>query len=174
MCSTTRRGRADIPFRSDRDRVRRLVPVGEAPQSLALIDHGETIEDPSGELVADRRIYVLNARSGTVSVVSVVFFDRVFDTFSVGQDLGVVADGHRGKSIYVTTHNAILVIDGGTDRIVGTIQLGHAPWLIAVSPDGSRIYASHPKEDLIGRRRHNPVSFGIYFCGAPRAFFASP
>ena len=129
--------------------VRRLVPVGEAPQSLALIDHGETIEDPSGELVADRRIYVLNARSGTVSVVSVVFFDRVFDTFSVGQDLGVVADGHRGKSIYVTTHNAILVIDGGTDRIVGTIQLGHAPWLIAVSPDGSRIYASHPKEDLI-------------------------
>ena len=129
--------------------VRRLVPVGEAPQSLALIDHGETIEDPSGELVADRRIYVLNARSGTVSVVSVVFFDRFFDTFSVGQDLGVVADGHRGKSIYVTTHNAILVIDGGTDRIVGTIQLGHAPWLIAVSPDGSRIYASHPKEDLI-------------------------
>jgi len=92
---------------------------------------------PSVELVADRRIYFLNARSATVSVVSVVFVGAgSVDTFSVGQDFGVVADVTEEIDL-CHDHNAIRASrrdrGGGAKSIVSQSNWGNAPLLIALS-----------------------------------------
>ena len=103
----------------------REIPVGDEPQSVAFNS------DKS-------KVYVANAISGTVSVISTTSF-TVIKTIKVGTEPFALAFTPNGTKLYVanSSSNDVSVINPVRDRVVKTIpNVGVQPRAIAITNDG--------------------------------------
>lgn len=117
------------------------IAVGLHPSGMAL--------SPDG-----RRVYVTNANSDTVSVISVAA-DKVTDTLVVKPLKGLpfgsapndVAVAPDGSILYVANggDNAIAVIDLEKGKIKGMIPTGWYPGAVAINRKGSSLYIANTK-----------------------------
>jgi YVTN family beta-propeller protein len=127
-----------------------LVSVGQYPEGVAFD--------------AQNRAYVSNEYSGTISVINPVGAKVTTTISGLGGKLGdlgshpegMVADPHRpALYVAVTDRDLVAVVDTKTERVthlvsVGRPQgLGTAPTNVAVSPDGTTLYASDAGEDAV-------------------------
>jgi YVTN family beta-propeller protein len=107
------------------------IAVGRVPRGFVL--------SPSGD-----RLYVTNSWDDTLSVIDTRTF-AVIATWPVGfEPSGVVAD-RAGKWIYVANRisNDIAVLDAATGAEQKRLLAGRGASYLTLSPDGSRIYATH-------------------------------
>jgi len=107
------------------------IGVGRVPRGFSL--------SPSGD-----RLYVTNSWDDTLSVIDTRRL-AVLATWPVGfEPSGVVAD-RAGKRIYVANRisNDIAVLDAKTGAEEKRLLAGRGASYLALSPDGSRIYATH-------------------------------
>jgi YVTN family beta-propeller protein len=103
----------------------REIPVGDEPQSVALN-------------ADNSKVYVANAVSGTVSVISTSNFS-VIKQIKVGTEPWALAFTPNGTKLYVanSSSNSVSVIDPATDTVVKTIpNVGIQPRAIAITNDG--------------------------------------
>jgi YVTN family beta-propeller protein len=126
------------------------VAVGQYPEGVAF--------DPRG------RAYVSNEYSGTVSVIdpaSAKVTATITGLGGAAGDLashpeGMVADPRRAALyVAVTNRDLVAVIDTSAERVTHLISVGRpegvgtAPTSVAVSADGSTLYASDAGEDAV-------------------------
>ncbi len=127
------------------------IPVGAVPRGIAL--------SPDGS-----RLFVTNSWDDTVSVIDTRTLE-VVATWPVGAEpTGVVAD-RAGKRLFVANRisSDIAVLDSETGAEEKRLAGGRGTSYLALSPDGSRIYATHiyPKpvtEPTLGGNRAVPES----------------
>jgi YVTN family beta-propeller protein len=117
------------------------IPAGESPHSVAV--------SPDGS-----HIYVTNFQPGTVSIVDPNLEEIVAAIEVVRSPYGVAARS-EGISLYVTSPSAerldLVILPGaGTPMDVDIhTGIGHAPYGIARSQDGGRLYVAAALEDAI-------------------------
>jgi len=104
-----------------------IIPVGTNPQAIA-------VNPNTG------KVYVANAGSGTVSVIS---GSSVTATITVGSNPQDIAVNPSTNYIYVANNgsNTVSVISGGSNTVVSTITVQTGPTGIAVNPNTNTIYA---------------------------------
>jgi YVTN family beta-propeller protein len=107
------------------------IPVGRTPRGIALSDKGD-------------RLFVTNSWDDTLSVIDTAKLE-VTATWPVGAEpSGVVAD-RAGKHLFVANRisNDIAVLDAQTGTEEKRLLAGRGSSYLTLSPDGSRIYATH-------------------------------
>jgi len=107
------------------------VPVGHMPRGITL--------SPDGT-----QIYISNANDDTVSVVDAATL-KVTRTLATGfEPAGIVTD-RTGATLYVANRlsNDISVIDLKSGEETKRLLAGRGSSYLALSPDGTRIYATH-------------------------------
>jgi YVTN family beta-propeller protein len=68
----------------------------------------------------------------------------------VGPSPNYVAVNPYTNAVYVTNADATLsVINGSTNKIVATVEIGGDPAAIVVNPDSNLVYVSHPSSGTI-------------------------
>jgi len=104
-----------------------IIPVGTNPQAIA-------VNPNTG------KVYVANAGSGTVSVIS---GSSVTATITVGSNPQDIAVNPVTNYIYTANNgsNTVSVISGGSNTVVSTITVQTGPTGIAVNPNTNTIYA---------------------------------
>jgi len=104
-----------------------IIPVGTNPQAIA-------VNPNTG------KVYVANAGSGTVSVLS---GSSVTATITVGSNPQDIAVNPSTNYIYTANNgsNTVSVISGGSNTVVSTITVQTGPTGIAVNPNTNTIYA---------------------------------
>jgi YVTN family beta-propeller protein len=104
----------------------------------------------------NKKVYVTNTASGTVSVIDTHKW-YVVDTIKVGTEPFGCALTPDGKRLYVTNQasDSVSVISTWSDRVVETIKkdVGFHPHGIAITEDGKKVYvtqffAQKPADDL--------------------------
>ncbi len=107
------------------------IPVGGQPMDVTF--------DPRGQ-----RAFVSNRLDDTVSVIDVAQ-RTVVATIPVGDDPHGVLTDRAGRYLYVlnTGSDDISVIDTATLTEEKRLAASRSPWALALSPDGSRIYATN-------------------------------
>jgi YVTN family beta-propeller protein len=85
----------------------------------------------------DKRAYVSNAQSGTVSVVSLTS-KSIIKTIFVGAEPRGLALGPNGKRLFVANHTAgtLSIIDTAALVVVDEVAVGKNPTALAVTNDG--------------------------------------
>lgn len=85
----------------------------------------------------DKRAYVSNAQSGTVSVVSLVS-KSIIKTIAVGTEPRGVALTPNGKRLFVANHTegTVSIIDTLALEVVEVAQVGKNPMALAITNDG--------------------------------------
>jgi YVTN family beta-propeller protein len=117
------------------------IPAGESPHSVAV--------SPDG-----RHIYVTNFHPGTVSIVD-PNLEEIVATIKVVENPYGVAARPDGRSLNVTSPGSKrvdrVIIPGTATPMDVDIQTGisHAPYGIAISQDGGRLYVALALEDAI-------------------------
>ncbi len=107
------------------------IAVGRVPRGIALSSSGD-------------RLYVTNSWDDTLSVIDTRKL-AVIATWPVGfEPSGVVAEG-AGMRVYVANRisNDIAVLDAATGTDLKRLLAGRGASYLALSLDGSRIYATH-------------------------------
>jgi YVTN family beta-propeller protein len=123
------------------------IAVGRVPRGIALSDKGD-------------RLFVTNSWDDTLSVIDTAKLD-VTATWPVGAEpSGVVVD-REGKHVFVANRisNDVAVLDAQTGTEEKRLLAGRGASYLTLSPDGSRIYATHiypnssPQPTPSGNRR---------------------
>ncbi len=123
----------------------RRIHVGRVPKGLAL--------GPEG-----KRLYVANSWDDTVSEIDTAS-SQVFRTLPAGFEPTSVISDRKGLFLYTANRisNDISVIDLTTGIETKRLVAGRGASYLALSPDGSRIYATHIYPN-IGKFRTPPES----------------
>src|SRR5262245_17271948 len=107
------------------------VPVGTEPWCVAIASD-------------DRKVYVTNMGSGTVSVIDAA--ERTVErTIPVGKEPFGCALTPDGRRLYVANQasDTVSVIDTHADRVVKTIEnVGPRPHAVAITADGDRVFVT--------------------------------
>jgi YVTN family beta-propeller protein len=109
----------------------RTIPVGHIPRGFSFS--------------ADRRrLFVANSWDDTVTVVDTES-GRVKATWAAGSEPSSVVEDRAGKTLYVADRigNNIAVLDAATGEEKTTLEAGRGASYLALSGDGSRLYATH-------------------------------
>ncbi|HTW82178.1 MAG TPA: hypothetical protein VME23_21715 [Terracidiphilus sp.] len=129
----------------------KAIPVGRTPRGMGLSHGGD-------------RLYVTNSWDDTLSVIDTHQL-AVIATWPVGgEPSGVVADP-AGKHVFVANRitNDVAVLDAQTGAEEKRLMAGRGASYLTLSPDGSRIYATHIYPNL------PPVRTGLENRTAPES-----
>jgi YVTN family beta-propeller protein len=109
----------------------KTVTVGRVPRGFSL--------SPDGA-----RLFVTNAWEDTISVIDTRAL-TVIDTWPVGAEPSSVVEDRAGKRLFVANRisNDVAVLDAQTGAEEKRILAGRGASYLTLSPDGSRIYATH-------------------------------
>ena len=107
------------------------IAVGKVPRGLALSPHGD-------------RLFVTNSWDDTLSVIDTGTL-AVAATWPVGAEPSGVVEDRAGKHLFVANRisNDIAVLDAQTGVEEKRLLAGRGASYLTLSPDGSRIYATH-------------------------------
>jgi YVTN family beta-propeller protein len=102
------------------------------------IHHGEQVAvSPDGKTA-----YVTDESDEEVHVVNVTTA-KAAGGFKVGSEALALAFSPNGKDAYVGTEDGVVVVDTGTEKVVGgPIDIGGLPTSIVLTPDGKTVYAT--------------------------------
>ena len=134
---------------TDSNKVVATIPVGGFPDAVATTPNGT-------------HAYVTNAFDSTVSVIDTAS-NQVVATLPVGVAPNGVAitpkrnhsyddDDHGHQPFaYVTNgaDNTVSVVDTASNTVVATIPVGHEPFGVAITSDGTRVYVTNQLDDSV-------------------------
>jgi YVTN family beta-propeller protein len=139
----------------------KTIAVGRVPRGIALSAKGD-------------RLYVTNSWDDTLSVFDTQSLTAIA-TWPVGAEpSGVVAD-RAGKRLFVANRisNDVAVLDAQTGAEEKRLMAGRGASYLTLSPDGSRIYATHiypnPSPHRTGLENRTPPESEITVIDAVRA-----
>jgi len=139
----------------------KTIAVGRTPRGIALSATGD-------------RLYVTNSWDDTLSVFDTQSLTAIA-TWPVGAEpSGVVAD-RAGKRLFVANRisNDVAVLDAQTGAEEKRLMAGRGASYLTLSPDGSRIYATHiypnPSPHRTGLENRTPPESEITVIDAVRA-----
>ncbi len=120
-------------------KVSKVLAAGSDPEQFALSND-------------DKRLYVANEDTGTLSVVDVEA-GKVIERIKVGQEPEGVALTPNGRWLLVSNEsgNSVSVIDTTTLQVTRTVAVGKRPRDMAFSPDGSVAYVSGEMDASLNR-----------------------
>jgi YVTN family beta-propeller protein len=137
------------------------ISVGRTPRGIALSHSGD-------------RLYVTNSWDDTLSVIDTRALAVIATWPVVGEPSGVVADP-AGKHIFVANRisSDVAVLDAQTGVEEKRLMAGRGASYLTLSPDGSRIYATHiypnPPPVRTGLENRTPPKSEITVIDAARA-----
>lgn len=137
------------------------IPVGRTPRGVGLSHSGD-------------RLYVTNSWDDTLSVIDTRALAVIATWPVVGEPSGVVADP-TGKHIFVANRisSDVAVLDAQTGSEEKRLMAGRGASYLTLSPDGSRIYATHiypnPPPLRTGLENRTPPQSEITVIDAARA-----
>src|SRR5690349_1005616 len=101
------------------------------------------LDSPLAHAQAQTRLYVSNGVDHTISAVD-TSSDTAIATIPVGDDSNGLVTNPQNNRVYaaITNTGSIAVIDSTTNTIVSTIPVVGFPYLLAISHDKTRLYAS--------------------------------
>jgi YVTN family beta-propeller protein len=116
------------------------IPVGAVPRGFAL--------SPDGA-----RLFVTNSWDDTLSVIDTHSLE-VVATWPVGAEPSSVVEDKAGKRLFVANRltSNIAVLDAQTGVEEKRLAGGRGTSYLALSPDGSRIYATHVYPNILPRK----------------------
>ena len=121
------------------------IAVGKVPRGLALSPHGD-------------RLFVTNSWDDTLSVIDTGTL-AVAATWLVGAEPSGIVEDRAGKHLFVANRisNDIAVLDAQTGVEEKRLLAGRGASYLTLSPDGSRIYATHvyPNPPRVRSERDN-------------------
>jgi YVTN family beta-propeller protein len=129
------------------------VKVGKLPTTIAVSPDGQRVyvRDNFGSTLsvidphADQVIATIRVEAQGTSLF--INPDGVYPTGLVispdGKKLYVANRGYKANSRPPALNNTVSVIDAASERVEQTVDVHGAPWALAVSPDGRRIYVTH-------------------------------
>jgi YVTN family beta-propeller protein len=139
----------------------KTVAVGRMPRGIALSATGD-------------RLYVTNSWDDTLSVIDTQSLTAIATWPVGGEPSGVVAD-RAGKRLFVANRisNDVAVLDAQTGAEEKRLMAGRGASYLTLSPDGSRIYATHiypnPSPLRTGLENRTPPESEINVIDAMRA-----
>ncbi|MGA7339290.1 MAG: hypothetical protein WBX18_01745 [Terracidiphilus sp.] len=109
----------------------KTIVVGRVPRGMALSAAGD-------------RLFVTNSWDDTLSVIDTRTL-KVIATWSVGAEPSGVVEDRAGKRLFVANRISgdVAVLDARTGSEQGRLLAGRGASYLTLSPDGSRIYATH-------------------------------
>jgi YVTN family beta-propeller protein len=109
----------------------KIIPVGRVPRGFSLSHDGA-------------RLFVTNSWEDTVSVIDTRTL-AVTATWPVGAEPSSVVEDRAGKRLFVANRisNDVAVLDAQTGAEEKRLAAGRGSSYLTLSPDGSRIYATH-------------------------------
>jgi len=109
----------------------RNIPVGRSPRGIALSASGD-------------RLFVANSWDDTLSVIDTNLF-TVIATWRVGAEPSGVVEDRAGSRLFVANRISgdVAVLDAKTGAEEKRLMAGRGASYLTISPDGSRIYATH-------------------------------
>jgi YVTN family beta-propeller protein len=118
----------------------KTIPVGAVPRGLSL--------SPDGA-----RLFVTNSWDDTLSVIDTRSLE-VVATWPVGAEPSSVVEDRAGKHLFVANRitSNIAVLDAQTGVEEKRLAGGRGTSYLALSPDGSRIYATHVYPNIVPRK----------------------
>lgn len=116
------------------------VPVGHVPRGFSL--------SPDGA-----RLFVTNSWDDTVTAIDTKT-EAVTATWKAGFEPSSVVEDRAGKTLYVADRigNDITVLDAASGDEKETLEAGRGASYLALSPDGSRLYATHVYPNAVPHR----------------------
>lgn len=140
------------------------VQVGGVPRGMALSSHGD-------------RLYVTNSWDDTVSVIDTATW-AVISTWHVGAEPSAVMADRDGIHLFVANRvsDDVAVLNAQTGEEEKRLAAGRGASYLTLSPDGSRIYATHiypnPPARHLGLENRTPPESEITVIDAKRATVA--
>lgn len=124
-----------------------VIELGEAP-GFPIVVKIAVGKGPISAMAATRdgsRLLVTNYADNSVSVIDAATC-RVTGTFAgLGEPSAIAVGGRDSENAYVrtatTAYDAVAIIDLATQAVVASHSLAHSVSDLAVSPDGTRVYA---------------------------------
>jgi len=116
------------------------IAVGRVPRGFSL--------SPDG-----KRLFVTNSWDDTLSVIDTSALE-VTATWTVGAEPSGVVEDRDGKKLFVANRISgdVAVLDAQTGVEEKRLLAGRGSSYLTLSPDGSRIYATHVYPNVTGRR----------------------
>jgi YVTN family beta-propeller protein len=107
------------------------IPVGRLPRGFSFS-------------LDDSRLFVVNSWDDTVSVIDTAK-NAVTATWKAGFEPSSIAEDRTGKLLFVADRigNDVTVLDATTGDEKETLEAGRGASYLALSPDSSRLYATH-------------------------------
>ncbi|MGD1063909.1 MAG: beta-propeller fold lactonase family protein [Terracidiphilus sp.] len=139
----------------------KTIAVGRTPRGIALSATGD-------------RLYVTNSWDYTLSVIDTQSLTAIA-TWPVGAEPSGVVAGRAGKRLFVANRisNDVVVLDAQTGAEEKRLMAGRGASYLTLSPDGSRIYATHvypnPSPRRTGLENRTPPESEITVIDAVRA-----
>jgi DNA-binding beta-propeller fold protein YncE len=124
------------------------IDVGGAPWWMAFADIG-TASAP------DPKLFVRDGNEDIITVLNLALLDVPPTTIGaevLGQTSGgEMASSNRNAGVFLLDmlNTRMLVLDTQTNQLAERIELGFRQRRLAVSPNGSRVYVTHPEDSLI-------------------------
>jgi len=117
----------------------KTIKVGRRPRSISFLPDGS-------------RAFVTNENDGSLTVIDVAR-QEVLRTIPLGAELKPMGQAMTkdGKLLYISTGRGknVLVLDTGTESVVGRVEVGPRPWGLALSPDEKFLFtANGPSNDV--------------------------
>lgn len=140
------------------------IPIGGVPRGIALSSSGD-------------RLYVTNSWDDTVSVIDTASL-AVMSTWHVGAEPSAVAADRDGNHLFVANRlsDDVSVLNAQTGEEEKRLAAGRGASYLTLSPDGSRIYATHIYPNLPARQtgieNRTPPESEITIIDAKRATVA--